>query len=86
MAGMSRLARMAYSVAALSPMFATALLGLDRIRPAFNLVISNVPGARASCCATVAFSACRKSLPSIQRLLDFTEHVLVQLERAAGVK
>lgn len=116
MAEMSRLERMAYSAAALSPMFATSLLGLDRFRPAFNLVISNVPGPNqplywngarldesypvsipidgqglnitlTSYCDTVAFgfTACRKSVPSMQRLLDFTENALVELERAGGI-
>lgn len=116
MAQMSRLERMAYSAAALSPMVATSLLGLDRVRPAFNLVISNVPGPRqplywngarldesypvsipidgqalnitlTSYCDQVAFgyTACRKSVPSMQRLLDFTENALVELERACGV-
>ncbi len=117
MAQMSRLEQMGYSAGALSPMFATSLLGLDRFRPAFNLVISNVPGptkplywngARldesypvsipidgqalnitlTSYCDNVAFgyTACRKSVPGMQRLLDFTENALVELENACGVK
>jgi diacylglycerol O-acyltransferase / wax synthase len=115
MAQMSRLEQMAYAAAALSPMAVTSLLGLDRIRPAFNLVISNVPGptkplywngARldesyplsipidgqalnitlTSYCDNVAFgyTACRRSLPSMQRLLDFTENALAELEAACG--
>jgi diacylglycerol O-acyltransferase / wax synthase len=117
MAQMGRLEQMAYAAAALSPMAVTSLLGLDRFRPAFNLVISNVPGptkplywngARldesypvsipidgqalnitlTSYCDNVAFgyTACRKSVPSMQRLLDFTENALVELEKACGVK
>ncbi len=113
---MSPLERMGYSAAALSPMFATSLLGLDRIRPAFNVVISNVPGptqplywngARmdesypvsipidgqalnitlTSYCDQVAFgyTACRRSVPSMQRLLDFTEHALAELETAHNI-
>lgn len=116
MSQMGRLEQMAYSAGALSPMFATSLLGLDRIRPAFNLVISNVPGptkplywngARldesypvsipidgqalnitlTSYCDTVAFgyTACRKSVPGMQRLLDFTENALAELESACGI-
>lgn len=117
MAQMSRLEQMGYSAGALSPMFATSLLGLDRFRPAFNLVISNVPGpskplywngARldesypvsipidgqalnitlTSYCDNVAFgyTACRKSVPGMQRLLDFTENALVELEKASGIQ
>lgn len=116
MAQMGRLEQMAYAAAALSPMAVTSLLGLDRFRPAFNLVISNVPGptkplywngARldesypvsipidgqalnitlTSYCDNVAFgyTACRKSVPSMQRLLDFTENALSGLESACGI-
>jgi diacylglycerol O-acyltransferase / wax synthase len=116
MAQMGRLEQMAYAAAALSPMAVTSLLGLDRFRPAFNLVISNVPGptkplywngARldesypvsipidgqalnitlTSYCDNVAFgyTACRKSVPSMQRLLDFTENALAELEKACGI-
>ncbi|MGH8528820.1 MAG: WS/DGAT/MGAT family O-acyltransferase [Nevskiales bacterium] len=116
MSQMSRLEQMGYSAAALSPMFATSLIGFDRIRPAFNVVISNVPGptrplywngARleesypvsipidgqalnitlTSYCDQVAFgyTACRRSIPSMQRLLDFTEHALAELETACGI-
>ncbi len=116
MSQMGRVEQMAYSAAALSPMFATSLLGFDRIRPAFNVVISNVPGptkplywngARmdesypvsipidgqalnitlTSYCDQVAFgyTACRRSVPSMQRLLDFTEHALAELETTCGL-
>jgi len=117
MSQMGRLEQMAYAAAALSPMVVTSLLGLDRYRPAFNLVISNVPGptkrlywngARldenypvsipidgqalnitlTSYCGQVAFgyTACRRSLPSMQRMLDFTENALAELEAACGVR
>ncbi|MES2884127.1 MAG: wax ester/triacylglycerol synthase family O-acyltransferase [Pseudomonadota bacterium] len=103
--------QMAYAAAALGPMAATSMLGLDRLRPAFNLVISNVPGpskplylngARldesypvsipidgqalnitlTSYCDQIAFGfiACRRSVPAMQRLLDFTEGALAELE------
>jgi diacylglycerol O-acyltransferase len=112
MAQMNRVEQMAYAAAALSPMAVTSLLGLDRFRPAFNLVISNVPGptkplywngARldesypvsipidgqainitlTSYCDQVAFgyTACRRSVPGMQRLLDFTENALAELEK-----
>ncbi|MGJ8687781.1 MAG: WS/DGAT domain-containing protein, partial [Spongiibacteraceae bacterium] len=113
MAQMSRVEQMAYAAAALSPMPVTSMLGLDRIRPAFNVVISNVPGPRkplywngakldeaypvsipidgqalnitlTSYVDQLAFgyTACRRSVPSMQRLLDFTEQALDQLEAA----
>lgn len=113
---MGRVEQMAYAAAALGPMAVTSLLGLDRVRPAFNIVISNVPGptqrlywngARmdesypvsipidgqalnitlTSYCDQVAFgyTACRRSVPGMQRLLNFTEHALAELEQASGV-
>ncbi len=112
---MTGLEQMAFAAAALGPMAITSQLGLDRIRPAFNLVISNVPGPTkplywngakldesypvsipidgqalnitlTSYCDQVAFgfTACRRSVPSMQRLLDFTEASLAELELAAG--
>lgn len=103
--------QMAYAAAALGPMAATSMLGLDRLRPAFNLVISNVPGPNkplylngarldesypvsipidgqalnitlTSYCDQIAFGfiACRRSVPAMQRLLDFTEAALAELE------
>lgn len=115
MAAMGRVEQIAYAAAALSPMAVTSQLGLDRIRPAFNLVISNVPGptkpmywngARldesypvsipidgqalnitlTSYCDQLAFgyTACRRSVPAMQRLLDYTERALSELERAVA--
>lgn len=103
--------QMAYAAAALGPMAGTSLLGLDRVRPAFNLVISNVPGpskplylngARLDEAYPVSipidgqalnitltsyvdqiafgFTACRRAVPAMQRLLDFTEAALAELE------
>ncbi len=110
-AKMSSLEQMAYAAAALSPMALATTLGFDRVRPVFNLVISNVPGptkplywngARldesypvsipidgqalnitlTSYCDQMAFgfTACRRSVPSMQRLLDFTEAAFGALE------
>jgi diacylglycerol O-acyltransferase / wax synthase len=115
MSKMTRIEQIAYAAAALSPMLLTTQLGLDRFRPAFNLVISNVPGptkplywngARldesypvsipidgqalnitlTSYCDQLAFgyTACRRSVPGMQRLLDFTERALAELETATG--
>ncbi len=115
MAQMGRVEQIAYAAAALSPMAITSQLGLDRIRPAFNVVISNVPGPQkplyfngakldemyplsipidgqainitlTSYCDTIAFgyTACRRSVPGMQRLLDYTEGALSELERAVA--
>jgi diacylglycerol O-acyltransferase len=114
MSTMSRIEQIAYAAAALSPMVITSQLGLDRFRPAFNIVISNVPGPQkplywngarldetypvsipidgqalnitlTSYIDQMAFgyTACRRSVPSMQRLLDFTERALSELETAA---
>lgn len=116
MAKMSRVEQLAYAATGLSPMAVTSILGLDRIRPAFNVVISNVPGSKkplylngamleetypisipidgqalnitlTSYCDSVAFgyTACRRSVPNMQRLLDFTEQALSELEAAVGL-
>jgi diacylglycerol O-acyltransferase len=113
MAAMNRVEQLAYATTGLSPMPFTSILGLDRIRPAFNVVISNVPGAKkplylngakleetypisipidgqalnitlTSYCDSLAFgyTACRRSVPNMQRLLDFTEQALSELEAA----
>ena len=115
MSKMSRIEQIAYAAAALSPMILTTQLGLDRFRPAFNIVISNVPGptkplywngARLDETYPVSipidgqalnitltsyvdqmafgYTACRRSVPGMQRLLDFTERALSELERAAA--
>ena len=117
MAEMTRVEQLAYALAALSPMPVTSILGLDFIRPAFNVVISNVPGPNeplywngarldesyplsipidgqalnitlTSYCDQIAFgfTACRRSVPTMQRLLDFTEHALIELETTCGIK
>ena len=116
MAKMTRVEQMAYAAAALSPMPVTTLMGFDRVHPAFNVVISNVPGPKetlywngarldemypvsipidgqalnitlTSYGDQVAFgyTACRRSVPSMQRLLDYTEQALLGLESAAGI-
>lgn len=98
-----------------SPMLLTKLLGLESALPAFNLVISNVPGAREKMYLNGArldgvypasivgngqllnitlvsyggqldfgIIACRRSLPSVQRLIDCLDESLCELEELAG--
>ena len=101
----------------MSPLLLTNLLGAGQLLPAYNLVISNVPGPRStkywngarldgiypasivlhgqavnitlvSYADHVDFGiiACRKSLPSVQRLLDFLEDSLRELEKVSGLR
>lgn len=98
-----------------SPFLLTKLLGLETTLPAFNLVISNVPGAREKMylngarldgvypasiigngqllnITLVSYAdqldfgiiACRRALPSVQRLIDCLEESLCELEELAG--
>jgi diacylglycerol O-acyltransferase len=100
----------------MSPLALSKLLSLERILPAYNLVISNVPGPRKTMywngarldgiypasivlngqslnITLVSYAdhldfgiiACRRSLPSIQRLLDCLEESLVELETLAEI-
>ena len=99
-----------------SPLLLTKLLGLETTLPAFNLVISNVPGAREKMylngarldgvypasiigngqllnITLVSYAdqldfgiiACRRALPSVQRLIDCLEESLCELEELAGI-
>ena len=113
---MSRLEKMAYgmtSIATFGPALVTKLAGKY---PPFNLVISNVPGARESLYMNGAaldeiypvsipthylalnitisgyrdnlgfgFIACRRSVPALQRMLDYTEQSIEELEEALGL-
>jgi diacylglycerol O-acyltransferase len=104
-----------FSQIAMSPLVISKLLGLEKVLPAYNLVISNVPGPRKKMYwngamlegiypASIVLNgqsvnitlvsygdqldfgiiACRRSLPSIQRLLDCLEDSLCELEEMAG--
>lgn len=112
---MSRIEQIAYAAASLSPMPLTMLLGPERLRPPFNVVVSNVPGptqplywngARLDEMYPVSipvdgvalnitltsyvdamgfgYTACRRSVPHMQRLLRHTGEALEALERAVG--
>jgi len=103
-----------FSQIAISPLLISKLLGLEKTLPAFNLVISNVPGPRTKMywngamlegiypasivgngqslnITLVSYAdqldfgiiACRRSLPSIQRLIDCLEISLCELEELA---
>lgn len=107
---------MGYTMFVFGPMIAPALFDLKQIlRPAFNVVISNVPGPRkplywhgaklegmypisivihgmavnitvTSYVDSLDFgiTACRRSVPSVQRLIDYLAGALAELEDAAG--
>jgi diacylglycerol O-acyltransferase len=100
----------------MSPLLVSNLLGLGQLLPAYNLIISNVPGPRktmywngarlegiypasivvhgqAMNITLVSYAgqmdfgiiACRRSLPHVQRMLDFLEESLTELEELAGI-
>ncbi len=118
-AGKERLQRMtpnervAYAAAIGAPFVPSVLTGIARVRPIFNVVISNVPGSRKplylngmhldevypvsipvdylalnitlnSYCDHLGFgyTACRRSVPALQRMLDHTDESLRELEAA----
>jgi hypothetical protein len=112
--GLSQLQVTALSAAVMSPLLVNVVLGAHRlVRPAFNLVISNVPGpqhplywngarldgmyplsipvAGQALNITVTgydgrlnfgLTACRRSLPHMQRLLHGLDDGLAGLEKA----
>ena len=59
---MTRVEQIAYAAASMSPMPVTTLLGPERVRPPFNVVISNVPGRASRCTGTARGSTrCTRS-------------------------
>ena len=110
---MPRLQKMAHGMTSISPMGAGMLTGGARQRPAFNVVISNVPGPKDTLYLNGArldevypvsiathylalnitisgygdnlgfgYVACRRSVPHLQRMLDYTDESIAELEQA----
>jgi diacylglycerol O-acyltransferase len=114
---MSRLEKMAHGITSISPMGAGVVTGMAEKHPMFNVVISNVPGARDTLYLNGArldevypvsivthylglnitisgygdqlgfgFVACRKTVPGLQRMLDYTDAAILELEEALGLR
>ena len=114
---MPRLQKMAHGITSISPMGAAMVTGSARQHPAFNLVISNVPGPRHTLYLNGArleevypvsipthylalnitisgygdnlgfgYIACRRSVPALQRMLDYTDESINELERAIATR
>lgn len=112
---MARLEKMAHAAMTMAPMLPGMLTGGARKRPAYNLVISNVPGPKEAlylngACLDEAypvsipadyqalnitvssngdklgfgFTACRRSVPGLQRMPDYIEAAFAELEAAAA--
>ena len=114
--GMSSLEILLYTSLVNGPGMFMEQLGLTKVPPPTNLVISNVPGIQepvywngaklegaypvsiinhgmainitlVTMDQNVGFgiTACRRSVPKVQRLIDYMEEALVELEMAAGL-
>jgi diacylglycerol O-acyltransferase len=112
---MPRLQKMAHGMTTVAPMGPAIVTGSARQRPAFNVVISNVPGPQEMLFLNGArldevypvsivthylalnitisgygdtlgfgFTACRRSVPALQRMLDYTDESMAELEAALG--
>ncbi|TAG28111.1 MAG: wax ester/triacylglycerol synthase family O-acyltransferase [Burkholderiales bacterium] len=113
LSSMARLQKIAHGATMLAPMGASLVTGHAKKRPAFNLVISNVPGPREMLYLDGArldevypvsipthylalnitisgygdhlgfgYIACRRAVPSLQRMLDYTRESIEELEEA----
>lgn len=116
MSKMVRLEKVAHTVMMMSPMLPGIITGRAATHPAFNLVISNVPGPSkpmylngahldesypvsipmeyqamnitvTSYVGAMAFgfTACRRAVPHMQRLIDYLDQSFVELEQALGL-
>jgi diacylglycerol O-acyltransferase / wax synthase len=114
LAAMPRLQKMAYGMTTVAPMGPAVITGVAKKLPAFNVVISNVPGPQEPLYLNGAhldevypvsivthylalnitisgyadqlgfgYIACRRSVPQLQRMLDYTLEAIVELEDAA---
>lgn len=110
---MPRLQKLAHGITSISPMGAAMLTGSAKQHPLFNVIISNVPGARETLFLNGArldevypvsiptqylalnitisgyadklgfgYIACRRSVPALQRMLDYTDESIAELEQA----
>jgi diacylglycerol O-acyltransferase len=116
MSKMVRLEKVAHTMMMMSPMLPGIITGRAATHPAFNLVISNVPGPSKDMYLNGAhldesypvsipmeyqamnitvtsyvgamafgFTACRRAVPNMQRLIDYLDQSFVELEQALGL-
>jgi diacylglycerol O-acyltransferase len=116
MSQMVRLEKVAHTMMLMSPMLPGIVTGRAATHPAFNLVISNVPGPTKDMYLNGAhldesypvsipmeyqgmnitvtsyvdamafgFTACRRAVPNMQRLIDYLDQSFVELEHALGL-
>lgn len=115
LSGMVRVEKIAHAAMMLAPMLPDMITGRARKRPAFNLIISNVPGPTGTLYLNGArldeaypvsipadflalnitvsgygdrlgfgFTACRRAVPALQRMVDHLDEAFAELESALG--
>ena len=115
LAKMARVEKIAHAAMMLAPMLPDMMTGRARKRPAFNLIISNVPGPTSTLYLNGArldeaypvsipadfialnitvsgygdslgfgFTACRRAVPALQRMVDHLDEAFAELESALG--
>jgi diacylglycerol O-acyltransferase len=113
LSGMVRVEKIAHAAMMLAPMLPDMITGRARKRPAFNLIISNVPGPTGTLYLNGArldeaypvsipadflalnitvsgygdrlgfgFTACRRAVPALQRMVDHLDEAFAELESA----
>lgn len=116
MSKMVRLEKVAHTMMMMSPMLPGIITGRAATHPAFNLVISNVPGPSKDMYLNGAhldesypvsipmeyqamnitvtsyvgemafgFTACRRAVPHMQRMIDYLDQSFAELEQALGL-